>query len=166
MATPRHVTLHAYCADLSDDATGAASPAVSASGSMTGTADTKPRGELLRVCRCGKLIPATRRRCPTCDRADSTRRRNKPSGQVYADKRWRKTRKTVLDRDEHTCVVCGAHATHVDHRPPITVLLARGDSPFDAAYCRACCASCAGRADAARAHTRGAPLPLRNASGM
>jgi 5-methylcytosine-specific restriction endonuclease McrA len=118
------------------------------------------RGAMLRVCRCGKLIPATRRRCPTCDRAESARRRNKPSGKVYADPRWRKTRQLVLDRDDHTCQVCGAPATHVDHQPPITVLLARGDSPFDPVYCRACCASCAGRADAARAHPRGGGLPI------
>jgi 5-methylcytosine-specific restriction endonuclease McrA len=110
---------------------------------------------LLRVCRCGKLIPATRRRCPNCDRVESTRRRNKPSGKVYADPRWRKTRLVVLERDDHTCRVCGAPATHVDHQPPVTILLARGESPFDPAYCRACCASCAGRADAARAHQGG-----------
>jgi mannose-6-phosphate isomerase-like protein (cupin superfamily) len=54
---------------------------------------------LLRVCRCGQLIPATRRRCAACDRADSTRRRNKPSGKVYADPRWKKTRQVVLQRD-------------------------------------------------------------------
>jgi len=111
---------------------------------------------MLRVCKCGRLIPATRRRCPTCQRADSTRRRNKPSGMVYADPRWRKTRQLVLTRDDHTCQVCGAPATHVDHRPPITTLLARGDSPFDPDHCRAVCASCSGRADAARARgTRG-----------
>ena len=110
---------------------------------------------LLRVCRCGNLIAATRRRCPTCQRAESTRRRNKPSGKVYADPRWRVTRRVVLERDDHTCTVCGGAATHVDHRPPITTLLARGESPFDPAYCRACCASCAGRADAARAHPGG-----------
>ncbi len=34
---------------------------------------------LLRVCRCGKLIPATRRRCLTCDRTDSARRNRKPT---------------------------------------------------------------------------------------
>ena len=110
---------------------------------------------LLRVCRCGKLIPATRRRCPACQRADSARRRQKPSGKVYADPRWRKTRQVVLERDGRTCQVCGAPATHVDHRPPVTVLLAQEESPFDPAYCRACCASCAGRADAARAHPPG-----------
>ena len=110
---------------------------------------------LLRVCRCGRLIPATRRRCAACERAESTRRRNKPSGKVYADPRWRKTRQVVLERDDYTCQVCGAPATHVDHQPPVTILLARGESPFDPNHCRACCASCAGRADAARAHTLG-----------
>jgi 5-methylcytosine-specific restriction endonuclease McrA len=117
---------------------------------------------LLRVCRCGKLIPATKRRCPNCERAESTRRRNKPSGRVYADPRWRKTRKRVLERDDHTCQRCGAPATHVHHEPPVTTLLARGDSPFDDQHCQAVCASCAGRADAARAHPQGGTQPSRN----
>jgi 5-methylcytosine-specific restriction endonuclease McrA len=50
---------------------------------------------LLRVCRCAD-----------CQRADSSRRRQKPSGQVYADPRWKKTRKRVLERDDHTCQRC------------------------------------------------------------
>ena len=113
---------------------------------------------LLRVCRCGKLIPATRRRCLTCDRTDSARRNRKPTAKIYQSSRWRGpngTRRTVLERDEHTCQLCRAPATHVDHQPPVTTLLARGLDPFDPDHCRALCASCAGRADAARAHTQG-----------
>ena len=110
---------------------------------------------LLRVCRCGKLIPATRRRCPSLRTSRKHPTPQQAQGKVYADPRWRKTRQVVLTRDDHTCQVCGAPATHVDHQPPVTILLARGESPFDPAYCRACCASCAGRADAARAHPGG-----------
>jgi hypothetical protein len=54
---------------------------------------------LLRVCKCGRLIDATKRRCPACDRADSTRRRHKPSGQIYQSAKWRGkngTRQRVL----------------------------------------------------------------------
>jgi hypothetical protein len=49
---------------------------------------------------------------------------------------------------------CGANATHVDHQPPVTILIEQGVSPFDDTYCRAVCASCGGRADAARGHPR------------
>ena len=110
---------------------------------------------LLRVCRCGKLIPATRRRCPTCDRAESTRRRRKPSGQIYQSNSWRGkngTRQRVLKRDHHTCQLCGRGATHVDHIIPITTCANHGISPYDPSNCRALCASCAGRADGHRAH--------------
>ena len=31
---------------------------------------------------------------------------------------WRKIRKRILDRDGHTCQVCGQEATHVDHIIP------------------------------------------------
>ena len=115
---------------------------------------------LLRVCRCGKLIPATRRRCPTCERAESTRRRRKPSGQIYQSNSWRGKngiRQRVLKRDHHTCQVCGAPATHVDHIIPITACANHGISPYDPTNCRALCASCAGRADGHRARqgTRG-----------
>ena len=109
---------------------------------------------LLRVCRCGKLIPATRRRCPNCERAESTRRRTKPSGQIYQANLWRGkngTRQRVLKRDHHTCQVCGAPATHVDHIIPITACASQGIDPYDASNCRALCASCAGRADGHRA---------------
>ena len=47
------------------------------------------RVTLLRVCRCGKLIPATPRRCPACDRADSARRNRKPTAKIYRSSRWR-----------------------------------------------------------------------------
>ena len=109
---------------------------------------------LLRVCRCGKLIPETRRRCTACERAESTRRRHKPSGQIYQSNSWRGkngTRQRVLKRDHHTCQVCGAPATHVDHIIPITACQSQGIDPYDASNCRALCASCAGRADGHRA---------------
>lgn len=31
---------------------------------------------------------------------------------------WRKLRDAVLERDDHTCKYCGAHATHADHLHP------------------------------------------------
>src|SRR2546425_626476 len=88
---------------------------------------------LLRVCRCMKLIPATQRRCADCQRAESTRRRNKPSGQVYQSNSWRGkngTRERVLKRDAYTCQLCGRAATHVDHVIPITACASQGISPY------------------------------------
>ena len=32
--------------------------------------------------------------------------------------KWRKIRKRILDRDGHTCQMCGQEATHVDHIIP------------------------------------------------
>jgi hypothetical protein len=110
---------------------------------------------LLRVCKCLKLIPATQRRCPACQRADSQRRNRKPTAKIYTSARWRGpngTRQHVLARDGGVCQLCRAPATYVDHQPPVTTLLARGLDPYDPDYCRALCASCAGRADAHRAH--------------
>ena len=56
------------------------------------TAPTRRRPlTLLRVCNgpgCLRLIPATKRRCAACDRAESTRRRRKPSGQIYQSSKW------------------------------------------------------------------------------
>jgi 5-methylcytosine-specific restriction endonuclease McrA len=75
---------------------------------------------------------------------------------VYTSKRWRGpggTREQVLKRDHHICVLCGTPATHVDHQPPLTEQQALGISPYDAAYCRALCASCAGKADGHRSTT-------------
>jgi len=110
---------------------------------------------LLRVCRCGKLIPATRRRCPACDRIESTRLRRKPSGQIYQSAKWRGpngTRIRVLERDHYTCQLCGRAASHVDHIVPIAACASKGISPYDPTNCRALCASCAGRADGHRSH--------------
>jgi 5-methylcytosine-specific restriction endonuclease McrA len=113
-----------------------------------------PLYELCATPGCTELVAMGRRYCATHTRADSRRRRQKPSGQVCASKEWHGkggTRERVLTRDDYTCQVCGAEATHVDHQPPITVLLSQGLSPFDDSTCRAVCASCAGRADGHRA---------------
>ena len=119
---------------------------------------------LLRVCRCGRLIDATQRRCANCDqdkkRRDNPRRMQKPQRWVYRDKRWATTRNIVLARADHACQLCGAPATIADHHPyPLTELLRRGLDPFDYAWCRALCHQCSGHHDGPRSrkteHTAG-----------
>ena len=110
---------------------------------------------LLRVCRCGRLIPATRRRCAACERAESTRRRNKPSGQGLRRStlaqdppgrpQARRPHLPGLRRARHP-----RRPSTPGHHPP-----SPRRKPIRPNHCRACCASCAGRADAARAHTLG-----------
>jgi 5-methylcytosine-specific restriction endonuclease McrA len=108
---------------------------------------------------CHQIVAVGEKRCPTHSQAhnllDSRRRNAKPTMRIYTSTRWRGpkgTRTTVLERDHHTCQLCGHTATHVDHQPPITELQALGLDPYDPQHCRALCASCAGRADAHRAH--------------
>lgn len=80
-----------------------------------------------------------------------------------SDRRWRKLRLYVLDRDGFTCQmpvsggtadnggqVCGAFATHVDHIVP----LAKGGAKYDDRNCRASCASCNLRRGTGRARSR------------
>ena len=73
---------------------------------------------------CGALINSGSY-CPRCrPRNGSTRR-------------WRTLRAGILHRDGHTCVSCGAPATHVDH---ITPVVAGGtDHPSNL---QALCADC------------------------
>lgn len=60
----------------------------------------------------------------------------------YNDAAWRRVRKVVLARDDHTCQIKGANctgvATQVDHIVPIT----RGGAYLDPANLRASCKRC------------------------
>lgn len=76
---------------------------------------------------CLNLVPAGTRNCPEhqsrWDR--STRRRTG---------NWRTTRARILDRDNHTCYLCGGPANEVDH---IDNLGGEQDSNL-ASICRNC----------------------------
>jgi 5-methylcytosine-specific restriction endonuclease McrA len=109
---------------------------------------------------CGNTFqpdPNRRRndRCPVhqahWDKRDNHRRNAHPRQQVYRDPRWARTRKTVLSRDEWTCHACGVTGDIVDHTDSISVIMARGDSPFDPDLCQVLCAHCSGVKDGARA---------------
>lgn len=86
-----------------------------------------------------------------------------PRNRVYRSARWRNyTRPTTLDRDDHTCRRCGAHANSVHHGPEHTLieLIALGLDPFDPDHCESLCASCHGYEDATRAQSK-PPRPNR-----
>jgi 5-methylcytosine-specific restriction enzyme A len=54
--------------------------------------------------------------CHEC-RRDRDRRRGSSSQRGYGAA-WRKLRAHILERDRHTCQVCGERATQVDHIVP------------------------------------------------
>ncbi|GAF78328.1 unnamed protein product, partial [marine sediment metagenome] len=64
--------------------------------------------------------------------------------------RWRKLRKAILNRDDHTCAWCGGVATEADH----VIARAEGGDPFDpsniVASCRGCNATRGGYTKARR----------------
>lgn len=55
-----------------------------------------------------------------------------------ADARWRRVRRSVLERDRDRCRQCGRPASEVDHR----VELVDGGEPFDPNNLQALCADC------------------------
>jgi 5-methylcytosine-specific restriction endonuclease McrA len=59
------------------------------------------------VARCVQPALAGRTTCSTHRRVGGTR--------------WRRLRAQVLARDRHRCVICGATATEVHHRRPLTL---------------------------------------------
>jgi len=72
---------------------------------------------LARMCvDCTTIIPSGTR-CPTCARQHNHRRNTRPTALIYKDPRWLTTRTTVLERDGHTCQLCGQRATIADHHP-------------------------------------------------
>jgi 5-methylcytosine-specific restriction endonuclease McrA len=97
---------------------------------------------LARLCRthgCTTII-TTGTRCPThhaaWTQADNHRRNTRPIAAIYNTTQWRKTRTHVLERDHHTCVLCGEKATIADHHP--TPLPACQD-PYDTTNIRSLC---------------------------
>jgi len=104
---------------------------------------------------CGAIIPIGQRHCANCARADSTRRRRKPTWGVYQSAAWRGpngVRNQALPRDNHTCQHCGRPATHVHHVVAITDCEAAGLDVYDLDNLASVCAACSGRADAPRSH--------------
>lgn len=73
---------------------------------------------------------------------------------IYKSRRWRVTRRIVLDRDGFMCVDCGA--TELER--PLVVDHIRGvlecDDPFDPDECQTRCLTCSGRKDGARGSHR------------
>jgi 5-methylcytosine-specific restriction endonuclease McrA len=72
----------------------------------------------------------------------STPRRTQPM-----PRGWRRIRARILDRDAHTCYVCGLFATEVDHVVPV----ASGGTD-DELNLRAICTTCHRRKTARDAH--------------
>jgi 5-methylcytosine-specific restriction endonuclease McrA len=76
-----------------------------------------------------------KRRCIVCraliDRGSYCPAHEPRGGSTRA---WRTLRERILARDGHTCVVCGAPATEVDHIMPVSV-----DGSDEPANLRAVC---------------------------
>ena len=92
---------------------------------------------------CKQLTHNTPATCDTCQTKHPTAkaRRNYPPKQSATRRgygpAWRRLRIAILERDQHTCYLCGHHATTVDH----IVAKRNGgtDAPWNlAACCRAC----------------------------
>ena len=110
---------------------------------------------------CGAIIPIGQRHCANCARADSTRRRRKPTWGVYQSAAWRGpngVRNQALQRDNHTCQHCGRPATHVHHVVAITDCEAAGIDVYDLDILRRS-APPALAEPTHRAHTARVPLP-------
>ncbi len=96
---------------------------------------------------CRRLTTAGR--CAEHRRARRAERQRRPIERIYESSRWRKlTRPTVLDRDGHRCVSCGASPAEtrldVAHRLPTQEILAAGLDPFDPELCETRCSRCHG----------------------
>lgn len=94
---------------------------------------------MMKICKCGKIIPIDKRRCSYCDKENPEKynnkirherydklRRNKQSKSFYNSKAWRLARESALSRDNYLCVHClrDCHtipAEEVDHIIPIKV---------------------------------------------
>lgn len=100
---------------------------------------------MMRAClgiqgnRCGAIIPASQRRCPSCaqqrQRAYEASRPTAPERGYTSE--YRRNRAIVLGRDDYTCRYCGKPAVVVDHVIPLS---AGGDSSL--ANLVAACTSC------------------------
>lgn len=94
---------------------------------------------MMKICKCGKIIPIEKRRCSACDKRSSEMennkmrhkrydkfRRNKQSKALYNSKEWKMARAAAVSRDNYLCVHCllDGHtvpAEEVDHIVPIKV---------------------------------------------
>jgi len=79
--------------------------------------------------------------CITCGTltADPEHARHCPKRQHRngSTRQWRHTRQHILNRDNHTCQVCGNHATEVDHI--VSLMLGGTDHESNLrALCRPC----------------------------
>ena len=70
--------------------------------------------------------------------AEHQRERRSPSSRVTSTAAWKRVRRQVLERDNHTCVYCGRPAKTVDH---ITAVV-NGGAKLDPENCVAACGSC------------------------
>ena len=109
-------------------------------------------------CKCGRIIPMTERYCDEHKREDWQRRNRRNAVYGYASENWQRVRRERLERAGYRCELrlpgcTETAATHVHLDPRL-----KGDHrTAEVADCRACCASCSGSVDAARAHdSRGA----------
>jgi 5-methylcytosine-specific restriction endonuclease McrA len=100
-----------------------------------------------RLCeRCGELHrEGSKHRC-----ADGSVSALVQRSAVYADPRWQRTRREVIERDRGLCRRCGERGRVVDHVLGIAAILALGRSPFDSRHCQLLCHRCSGRKDGPR----------------
>lgn len=76
-------------------------------------------------------------------RAHSDNKRGTARQRGYDEDHAEKFRAVVLNRDDWTCVLCGADATDADHYPQTRrELLAAGLNPNDPRYGRSLCHQC------------------------
>lgn len=93
-------------------------------------------------------------------RADRERKKQEraadPNGWVTRTAEWRRTRALVFERDAGVCADCGVvtESWHADHVPDRTVLMDRGDSPFDLQFIVTRCPSCHGKRHSIERHRK------------
>lgn len=90
---------------------------------------------LMKLCRCGRTMDASLKRCTECEKTKSDRhkyydmyQRDKKAAAFYKSKEWQKVRELVLSRDLGLCVRCLANhvepvvfADMVDHIIPLKI---------------------------------------------
>lgn len=95
-------------------------------------------------CELHRTQPSLRDRRRADPETDRQRQR------IYSNRRWKITRKIVLNRDNYMCVICGA--TELEQRLVVDHIhgVLNVPDPYDPDECQTLCLICSGRKDGAR----------------